>query len=77
LFVALGKEFDGRIAGINLAESSVGVGRTGKLWPRGFTREIYREAVITNMRALKRAFPKSIAMVYANFMPGGRPTAIP
>jgi hypothetical protein len=22
---------------------------------------------------LKRAFPKSIAMVYANFMPGGRP----
>ena len=73
LFVALGKEFDGRIAGINLAETSVGVGRTGKLWPKGFTREIYREAVITNMKALKRAFPKSIAMVYANFMPGGRP----
>jgi hypothetical protein len=73
LFVALGKEFDGRIAGINLAESSVGVGRTGKLWPKGFTREIYRDAVITNMKALKHAFPKSIAMVYANFMPGGRP----
>jgi hypothetical protein len=73
LFAALGKEFDGRIAGINLAESSVGVGRTGKLWPKGFTPEIYREAVIANMKALKRAFPKSIAMVYANFMPGGRP----
>ncbi|HEV2905127.1 MAG TPA: hypothetical protein VGW32_08775 [Pyrinomonadaceae bacterium] len=73
LFAALGKEFDGRIAGINLAESSVGVGRTGKLWPKGFTPEIYRDAIITNMKALKRAFPKSIAMVYANFMPGGRP----
>jgi hypothetical protein len=73
LFAALGKEFDGRIVGINLAETSVGVGRTGKLWPKGFTREIYRDAIITNMQALKRAFPKSIAMIYANFMPGGRP----
>ena len=73
LYSALGKEFDGRIVGINLAESSGGFGRTGKLWPKGFTREIYREAIITNMKALKRAFPKSIAMVYANFMPGGRP----
>jgi hypothetical protein len=73
LFTALGKAFDGRIVGINLAESSVGVGRTGKLWPKGFNYEIYRDAVIANMKALKRAFPKSIAMVYANFMPGGRP----
>lgn len=73
LFSALGKEFDGRIVGINLAESAGGFGRNGKLWPKGFTREIYRDAVIANMKALKRAFPKSIAMVYANFMPGGRP----
>lgn len=73
LFAALGKEFDGRIEGINLAETSGGFGRTGKLWPKGFTHEIYREAIITNMKGLKRAFPKSIAMVYANFMPGGRP----
>lgn len=73
LFAALGKEFDGRVVGTNLAESSVGVGRTGKLFPKGFTYEVYREAIITNMKALKRAFPKSITMVYANFMPGGRP----
>lgn len=73
LFAALGKEFDGRIAGINLAETAGGFGRSGKLWPKGFTPDSYREAIITNMRALKRAFPKSIAMVYANFMPGGRP----
>jgi hypothetical protein len=73
LFTALGEEFDGRIVGINLAESSVGVGRTGKLWPKGFTYDIYRDAILANMKALKRAFPKSIAMVYANFMPGGQP----
>jgi hypothetical protein len=72
LFSPLGKEFDGRIEGINLAESSVGVGRTGKLFPKGFTYEIYRDAIITNMKALKRAFPKSHAMQYANFMPGGK-----
>lgn len=72
LFLALGKEFDGRIEGINLAESSGGFGWTGRFWPKGFTREIYRDAIITNMKALKRAFPKSHAMQYANFMPGGK-----
>jgi hypothetical protein len=40
------------------------------LFPKGFTPAIYRNAVITNMTALKRAFPKSVAMQYANFMPG-------
>ena len=75
LFVALGKEFDGRIEGINLAETSAGYGWTGKYFPKGYTREIYRDAIIANMRALKRAFPKSVAMIYANFMPGG-PTAL-
>ena len=73
LYAALGKEFDGRVVGINDAETSSGFGWTGKLFPKGFTKEIYRDAIITNMKALKRAFPKSIAMVYANFMPGGRP----
>ncbi|HEX6188627.1 MAG TPA: hypothetical protein VFZ40_11145 [Pyrinomonadaceae bacterium] len=73
LFAALGKEFDGRVEGINLSETSAVFGRSGKLWPQGYTREIYRDAIITNMKALKRAFPKSIAMIYANFMPGGRP----
>ena len=73
LYAALGKEFDGRVVGINDAETSSGFGWTGKLFPKGYTRDIYRDAIITNMKALKRAFPKSIAMVYANFMPGGRP----
>jgi hypothetical protein len=72
LYAALGKEFDGRVVGINDAETSSGFGWTGKLFPKGYTKEIYRDAIIANMKALKRAFPQSIAMVYANFMPGGR-----
>jgi hypothetical protein len=73
LFAALAKEFDGRIAGINTEETSIGFGSTGKIFPKGFTPETYRDATIANIRELKRAFPKSITMVYANFMPGGRP----
>jgi len=75
LLFALGKEFDGRIEGINFAETAVGFGRSGRLFPKGFSFEIYRDAIITNMKALKKAFPKSVALQYANFMPGEwRPT---
>jgi hypothetical protein len=75
LLLALGKEFDGRIEGINLAETSMVVGESGRLFPKGFSFEAYRDAIITNMKALKRAFPKSVVMQYANFMPGEwRPT---
>ncbi len=75
LLFALGKEFDGRIEGINFAETSVGFGESGRLFPNGFSFEVYRDAIITNMKALKRAFPKSVVMQYANFMPGEwRPT---
>ena len=70
LLSALGREFDGKIEGINLAETAVSFGESGRLFPQGFTPEAYRDAVITNMIALKRAFPKSVAMQYANFMPG-------
>jgi hypothetical protein len=70
LFAALGREFDGRIEGVNLDETSIGFGTTGRHWPAGFTPEIYRDAVITNMKALKNAFPRSVAMQYGNFMPG-------
>jgi hypothetical protein len=70
LLFALGREFDGRVEGVNLAETSVTFGQSGRLFPKGFTPEIYRDAIITNMKALKRAFPKSVAMQYANFMPG-------
>lgn len=69
LLFALGKEFDGRIEGINFAESSVSFGNTGRLYPKGYTPEVYRDALITNLKALKRAFPRSVALQYANFMP--------
>lgn len=75
LLVALGREFDGRVEGVNFAETSVTFGVSGRLHPKGYSPEIYRDAIIMNMKALKRAFPKSVAMQYANFMPGEwRPT---
>jgi hypothetical protein len=70
LLVALGKEFDGRIVGINLEETAADFGDSGKLYPAGFTPELYASAIIANMKVLKRAFPKSIVLAYANFMPG-------
>jgi len=70
LLFALGKEFDGKIEGINLAETAVGFGESGRLFPKGFTPAVYRDAVLMNMAALKRAFPKSVTILYANFMPG-------
>jgi hypothetical protein len=68
LLLALGKEFDGRVEGINLPETAVDLCRAGPLKPKGYTDDAYREAVFSNMAALKRAFPRSVAMLYANFM---------
>src|SRR5688572_10055444 len=45
LLLALGKEFDGKIEGINLAETSVVFGETGKLFPAGFTHQAYRDEI--------------------------------
>ncbi|HKC63147.1 MAG TPA: hypothetical protein VKB86_05890 [Pyrinomonadaceae bacterium] len=70
LILALGKEFDGQVAGINCEETAADFGESGRLYPAGFTPEIYRDAIIENMRVLKRAFPNSVTLVYANFMPG-------
>lgn len=70
LLEALGREFDGRVEGVNLAETAVGFGESGRLFPKGYSFEAYRDGVITNMRALRRAFPRSVVMQYANFMPG-------
>lgn len=67
LLQALGKDFDGRIEGINLQESSIDI---NKDMDSTFTSEIYSTSIKTNMLALKRAFQKSTTMQYANFMPG-------
>ncbi len=70
LLLALGKQFDGRVVGVNLGESSADFGDSGKLYPEGYTAELYRDAIIAYMKVLKRAFPKSIALEYANFLSG-------
>jgi hypothetical protein len=70
LFNALAKEFDGKIEGINLPETSISFGEDPNSFPQGFTHDVYRDAVITNMKGLKKAFVKSVTMQYSNFMPG-------
>lgn len=67
LLLALGKEFDGRIEGINLQETSIGV---SVKTDTSFSERAYVQGLKENMLALKRAFPKSTTMIYANFMPG-------
>jgi hypothetical protein len=67
LMQALGKEFDGKIAGINLQETSIGVSTKTD---SSFTEQSYVEGLKENMLAMKKAFPKSTTMLYANFMPG-------
>jgi len=70
LLAALGKQFDGKIEGINLPESAVDFGSTGRWYPPGFTPATYGDAIKANMLQLKQSFPHSIAIQYANFMPG-------
>ena len=67
LLDSLGKYFDGKIEGINLQETSIGV---GKKQDSAFSPILYTEAIKTNMLSLKKAFPASVTLQYANFMPG-------
>ena len=64
LLQALGKEFDGKIEGINLQETSIG-GRDSV-----FSELDYVVALKENMLSLKKSFPTSTTMIYANFIPG-------
>ena len=66
LLAALGQAFDGRIEGINLQESAIGVTESAD----DFSPDIYAAALRENMSALKAAFPRSTTLQYANFMPG-------
>lgn len=67
LLDSLGKYFDGKIEGINLQETSIGVTRQQD---DAFSPALYAKCVKANMLSLKNAFPKSTTMQYANFMPG-------
>lgn len=67
LLEALGKEFDGKIEGINLQETAIEVNRAAD---PTFSPSVYADSVRANMAALKTAFARSTTMQYANFMPG-------
>ncbi|SHE99113.1 hypothetical protein SAMN03080594_102265 [Arenibacter palladensis] len=67
LLKALGREFDGIIRGINLQETSIGVNQE---IDQSFTQEAYLKGLKKNMLAMKKAFPESITLIYANFIPG-------
>jgi hypothetical protein len=71
LLAALGKRFDGQVAGITLPETALDFGFTGKFYPKGFTPAGYVQAIEGNIAAAKGAFPRSVVIQYANFMPGG------
>lgn len=67
LLTTLGQAFDGKVEGINLQESAIGVSHE---FDPSFTPSLYVESLKANMLALKKAFPRSTTMQYANFMPG-------
>lgn len=70
LLQAIGRAVDGRIEGINLPETATSFGATGKFFPSGFSNIAYADAVKANLSAARAAFPRSVVMQYANFMPG-------
>lgn len=67
LLTAMGERFDGELAGINLQETAIGVSHETD---PSFTPEGYVEGLKANMQALANAFPNTIKLQYANFMPG-------
>ena len=69
LMNAIGKALDGRIEGINLAETAIGF-EDSRFHPRGFTFESYETGVKEIMTGARKAFPRSQVIQYANFMPG-------
>ena len=70
LIEELGKEFNGNLDGINLPETAIDFGMKPTLHTKGFTFGKYKEAIMGNMKAMKTAFPNSVSIIYANFMPG-------
>ena len=67
LLTALGKQFDGKIAGINLQETAIGIDST---IDSSFTERAYVDGIKANMQAMKNAFTISTTLIYANFIPG-------
>ena len=69
LLEALGREFDGKIEGLNIPETAISFDNPS-FRPAGFTNEGYAAAIRETTAAARRAFSHSCVVVYANFMPG-------
>jgi hypothetical protein len=67
LLGALARQFDGRVAGVNLPETAVGVDIERD--KTGFTCEGYFDAELENIAFARKAFAKSHVVLYANFWP--------
>ena len=70
LLDTLGRTFDGKIEGLNLAETSFSIGDDPASHPAGFTYDAYAQGIRALMSAAHAALPRSRVIVYANFMPG-------
>lgn len=64
LLKALGKEFDGKISGINLPETSIDIPNQSHTFCK-----TYFDTIIQNMAALKNAFQHTNVVQYVNFFP--------
>ena len=67
LIMALGNQVNEKIEGINLQETAIGV---NSKTDSSFTEAAYIQGIKNNMLALKKAFPNTTTMIYANFIPG-------
>ncbi|AXH30696.1 hypothetical protein CGC45_03685 [Francisella opportunistica] len=66
LIEQLAKEFDGKVAGVNLPETAIDINQ--KFFNHKFCN-IYVDTIIDNMLFLKQQFKKSKAIQYVNFLP--------
>lgn len=69
LVEALGREFDGRMEGIVLPETAIGM-NVESLRPTDFTFDGYTRGIQEITTSMRRAFPHSCVIIYGNFMPG-------
>lgn len=75
LLDTLGRAVDARIAGINLPETAISFDN-GSM-PTGYSPDEYAAGIKALMSAARRAFPRSVVIQYANFMPGDSPPSTP
>jgi hypothetical protein len=69
LLGALGKRFDGRIAGVNLPETAADL--TSAEREHGFSCDAYFDGELENLAFARRVFRRSAVVQYVNFWPCG------